>query len=275
MTNYWASKTSKEIIAAFPHNQIVAWIYQTARFIISDRGITSKRIALWQWLVRTLCTLAEKHLDFGDDEEGFEKAVLISNAQCIENVDARGMKPGWAELAALKREALVDRVVTNLYQPRHLNSLRRAYMVARACAAGIAQLDLGSQKLAREHVHTLLLSGFKEHGFGYTPVTLVKNFTVQSDREIAIAPFAMREYCFQACSDTACPNGNAHHAHLVVWNTAFWMEPEEFPPVHSLAEGQRFITEQFGDGKLNSRNLSDLVASLEHCFTNNRAGGES
>ena len=49
------------------------------------------------------------------------------------------------------------------------------------------------------------------------------------------------------------------------------MEPEEFPPVYSLAEGQRFIAEQFGEGKLHPRNVSNLVTSLEQCFTHNTA----
>jgi hypothetical protein len=271
MINYWLSKTSEEIFATFPHDPIVTWLYQTARFIVSDHSTKERRLELWQRLVRGICDLAEKYLDFGDDTESFEKAILISNPYYLEKIDTQGMKPGWAELEALKCEALVDRVVTNLYQPRHLNSLRRAYMVARACATSIAKLDPESQKLAREHVHTLLLNGFEEHGFGYVPVTLVKDFMVQSHREIAIAPYAMREYYFQACSDTACPDGKTPHAHLVVWNTSFWMEPEEFPPVYSLDDGQRFITKQFGDDKLHPRNLSDLIASLEQCFAHNTA----
>ena len=101
-------------------------------------------------------------------------------------------------------------------------------------------------------------------------MTLAKDFTRQSHHEITIAPYAMREYYFRNCSDPGCPDHRGgRHAHLMVWDTSFWMEPEMFEAVHSLVEGQQLIAEQFGGGKLHPRNLGDMVASLEQCFPAN------
>ena len=137
--NYWLTKNLEEILAIFPHNQIVAWLYQTARFIVFDLLTTSKQLTLWQWLVRYLCELAEKYLDFGDDEVSFEKASIISNPYDLAYVDAHGMKPGWAELAELKYEALVQNRIPDPHQSPYRHPLYRVCVIARACATTLAQ----------------------------------------------------------------------------------------------------------------------------------------
>ncbi len=263
--NFWTDQAAKEgwktFLATFPHRRFVVGLAHIAAFL-AKRGSTSLD---WDPFIATTRTLADKYLVV-DTEEDLQCHTFVTEGG-THTVDEPTMRAAWAGWYEACRIHQLSRTFTT-------DDLRAAYPstnvlcltinFARACLESpFMQGKADEVERATVLVEDLLRSSYRKAI--QLPSREVMRHPEYVALEMADAAYCNRWFALIPCWHERCADtAQGRHAHILPWEWPHWAEPEiDFPTIRSRHQGERVITERFGNRKLGPSAFQELLNSLD------------